>query len=49
MHQQLKKNLGLIDLMGYFGPTGRKDLEWTLAQMEEKPKAWEDFLRENGP
>ncbi|KAF8859641.1 NmrA-domain-containing protein [Acephala macrosclerotiorum] len=31
MHQQLKKSLGLINVWGYFGPSGKEDLEWTLA------------------
>jgi hypothetical protein len=49
MREQLKKALGLMDIYSYFGPTGKKDLEWTLAQMDEKPTSWEDFLKVNGP
>lgn len=49
MHKQVKKNRGFIDDWGYFGPTGKTDLEWTLAQMAEKPTSWEDFLRNNEP
>jgi hypothetical protein len=35
----------------YFGPTGRKDLKWTLEQMigNEKPTTWEEFVRKNEP
>lgn len=49
MHQQLKKSRGLINVWGYFGPKGKDHLQWTLAQLEEKPKTWEDFVRDNGP
>lgn len=49
MHEQLKKSMGLINDWGYFGTTGRKDLEWTLAQMEEKPTTWEEFLGNSRP
>jgi len=48
MSGELKKSLGLIDIHSYFGPNGEKDLEWTLAQMEETPNNWEQFLRTNG-
>lgn len=49
MQQQLKKSLGLINIWGYFGPTGKKDLEWTLAQITEKPTSWEEFVKNNRP
>ena len=49
MQKELKKSVGLIDDYSYFGPTGKEDLEWTLAQMKEKPNSWEWFVRENGP
>ena len=32
-----------------YGPSGMEDWKWTLAQMSEKPKTWEDFLKENWP
>lgn len=47
MHQQLKKSLGLINIWGYFGKTGRKDLDWTLEQMSEMPTSWEEFVSGN--
>ena len=40
---------GLISDYSYYGPTGKKDLEWTLAQMNEEVKSWEDFVRANEP
>jgi hypothetical protein len=49
MKKELKRNLGLMDVYGYFGPTGQEDLEWTLAQMEEEPRSWEDFVRGHQP
>lgn len=49
MHDQVKKSLGLINIWGYFGPMGKDDLEWTLAQMEERPNTWEGFVKGNEP
>lgn len=40
---------GLINDYEYYGPTGRKDLEWTLAQMDDKPTTWESFVTANEP
>lgn len=31
----------------YYGPGGREHLEWTLAQMEERPSTWETFVKRN--
>ncbi|KAK6855399.1 NmrA family transcriptional regulator [Apiospora arundinis] len=28
----------------YFGPTGNADLDWTLEQLTDKPKTWEEFV-----
>lgn len=44
-----KKAKGLITKYFYFGPTGKGDLAWTLEQMTEKPKTWEDFVKEHKP
>ena len=40
---------GLINDCAYYGPTGVKDLEWVLAQMDDVPTSWEDFVKANGP
>ena len=40
---------GLLTEYSYFGPTGKKDLEWTLAQVEDPLTSWETFVRANGP
>jgi hypothetical protein len=45
----LKKSKGLITKYSYFGATGKKDLEWTLEQMIEKPTTWEEFVKKNEP
>jgi hypothetical protein len=49
MREKLKSSLGLIDEYSYYGPTGKQDLEWTLAQLMEAPTSWEDFVRANEP
>ena len=33
----------------YYGSTGKKDWEWTLAQMNEKPAMLETWFEANGP
>jgi len=42
-----------FDLMvkygGYFGETGQRDLEWTLGQVSQKLRTWEDFVQDNEP
>ncbi|KAL8786619.1 MAG: hypothetical protein Q9195_008141 [Heterodermia aff. obscurata] len=45
----LKEMKGFIEDLEYFGPTGKEDLEWTLAQLKDKPTTWESFVEANGP
>ena len=40
---------GFMSEWEYFGPTGLKDLEWTLGEMEERPTTWEEFVVREGP
>lgn len=47
--QEVEKAGRLIIEYGYFGPTGQADLEWTLEQVTEKLRTWEDFVRDNEP
>ncbi len=49
MVKSLKESNGLIGDYSYYGPTGKKDLEWTLAQMEEEATSWENFVEANEP
>ena len=51
MKEGLKGKDRASEEFSYFGPKGRKDLEWTLEQMigNEKPTAWEEFVRKNEP
>ena len=49
MRKVLKESRGLISKYSYFGPTGKKDLDWTLAQMTDAPTSWEEFVRANEP
>ena len=49
MMAMVKESAGLITEYSYYGPTGMKDLEWTLAQMEDAPGSWEDFVQANEP
>ena len=49
MVKSLKESSGLIGDYSYYGPTGKKDLEWTLAQMEEEATSWESFVEANEP
>ena len=49
MVEALKEMTGLLDDYSYYGPTGKKDLEWTLAQLNEELTSWEDFVRANEP
>lgn len=52
-HQKMARAMPLLTEYGYYGPTGPKDLEWTLAQMDEgkdgRLTSWEDFLVRHGP
>ncbi|KAE8396146.1 NmrA family transcriptional regulator [Aspergillus alliaceus] len=45
----LKQPGTLLAEWGYYGPTGQKDLEWTLEQVDEKLATWREFLEANGP
>lgn len=49
MKQILARPPVLYTKWGYYKPTGEQDLEWTLAQMDEKPKSLKQFLEDNGP
>ena len=49
MAEALKEGAGLINEYSYFGPTGKKSLEWTLAQVEDPPTSWETLVRANEP
>ena len=49
MVQSLKESAGLMSDYLYYGPTGKRDLEWTLAQMQEKPTGWDEFVEANEP
>ncbi|KAL8637485.1 MAG: hypothetical protein Q9228_005251 [Teloschistes exilis] len=45
----LEESSGLMADFKYYGPTGPKDLEWTLAQMDDPPTTFEDFVKANEP
>ncbi|KAI4253337.1 MAG: hypothetical protein LQ352_003747 [Teloschistes flavicans] len=45
--QVLKESSGLMAEFKFYGPSGPKDLEWTLAQMDDPPTTFEDFVRAN--
>lgn len=45
----LEELKGFMEDLEYFGPTGREDLEWTLAQLKDKPTTWESFVEAEGP
>ena len=40
---------GLITEYAYYGAGGSEQLDLTLAQMEERPRGWEEFVRAEGP
>lgn len=40
---------GLVGDYAYYGPSGKEDLAWTLAQMDEEPTSWRDFVVANEP
>ncbi|KAL9615220.1 MAG: hypothetical protein Q9167_000314 [Letrouitia subvulpina] len=44
-----RESAGLIKDYHYYGPTGPKDLEWTLAQIKEPLTTWEEFVKKNEP
>ncbi|KAL9039863.1 MAG: hypothetical protein Q9214_004705 [Letrouitia sp. 1 TL-2023] len=43
------ESAGLIKDYQYYGPTGPKDLEWTLDQIKEPLTTWEEFVKKNEP
>lgn len=43
------ESAGLIRDYQYYGPTGLKDLEWTLAQIKEPLTTWKEFVKKNEP
>jgi hypothetical protein len=49
MKEELEESVDSMNEYTYFGPTGRKDLEWTLEQMDERPGTWEEFVRKHEP
>lgn len=49
MRAELNKSTGLMDDYSYYGPTGKKDLEWTHAQVKDKLTIWEEFVQANEP
>ncbi len=49
MRERLKGIAGLITDYAYFGPTGESDLRWTLEQMEDRPRSWEDLVKRTEP
>lgn len=46
--EELKATRALADY-GYYGPTGAEDLAWTLKQVTEELRTWEEFVRDNEP
>ena len=47
--EMLQSLRGLIAEFAYYGPRGKEDLAWTLAQMEEEPRSWREFVEANEP
>ncbi|KAL8697175.1 MAG: hypothetical protein Q9201_007262 [Fulgogasparrea decipioides] len=47
--EMLKEGVGLIEDFKYYGFTAEKDLEWTLAQLDDPLTSWEDFVKANEP
>ena len=45
MRETMTEAAGLMSEWEYYGPSGRKDIEWTLNQLKQKPNSWEDFVR----
>lgn len=48
VREALAEVRGLVTEYAYYGPEGKEQLDWMLAQMEEKPRSWEDFVRAEG-
>ncbi|KAF4964238.1 hypothetical protein FSARC_7792 [Fusarium sarcochroum] len=38
-----------INQYGYFGPSGKDNLSWTISRLTEQLTSWEDFVREHQP
>lgn len=49
MQKALAEVRGLITEYAYYGPGGKEQLEWTLAQIEEEPRGWEEYVKADGP
>ncbi|KAL9593035.1 MAG: hypothetical protein Q9219_007693, partial [cf. Caloplaca sp. 3 TL-2023] len=49
MAKMLSEGAKLVNDYQYYGPTGRKALDWTLSQMDDKPGTWENFVKANEP
>ncbi|KAK3166644.1 hypothetical protein OEA41_009769 [Lepraria neglecta] len=49
MMRILKDSLGLIKDYEYYGPTGEREVQWTLEQIEGKASTWEEFVRAKEP
>lgn len=52
MAMKLKENNGLISQWGYYGPQGRKEVEWTKDLVKgtgETLRDWEGFVRDHEP
>ncbi|KAH8698471.1 NmrA-like family-domain-containing protein [Talaromyces proteolyticus] len=47
--QKVSQAPTMLSEWSYYGPTGQKDLEWTLEQVDEKLTTWREFLEANGP
>lgn len=47
--KETKNARKLIIEFGYFGPGGKEDLAWTLKQLKEKPRTWEEFVHDYEP
>lgn len=45
----VKWDTEVLKKYGYYGLTGKDDLKWTLEQMTEKPRGWEEFVRDHQP
>ncbi|KAL8719780.1 MAG: hypothetical protein Q9181_008021, partial [Wetmoreana brouardii] len=47
--EMLKAGAGLIEKFRMYGLTAEKDLEWTVAQLDDPLTSWEDFVKANEP
>ncbi|KXJ85062.1 hypothetical protein Micbo1qcDRAFT_224866 [Microdochium bolleyi] len=46
---QLAGSLASLEDVGYFGPGGQRDLEWTLGHVTANLRTWEEFIIDNEP